>query len=262
MLLLHGSIAIPRPINGRDDFARLLRIWADVAPSTLPTQADDHEPVRRAFDPSSPEHHLDSWRSSSLWIARRARPSVRFSVHGALGRSNSTLHLSIQGRDAPRLMDVTARLVLALAQGFEADLAVVHTLCEAERSEARAIRRPDVLTINRKTGLAGMSLGFSIPTARDGLESLYWINFFGPRLEAFFGAERLASAGWESLERVDSGVVARVTTEPPDDEGWEHFRVRRDQIVDRLGRSAFFPNATRFPDLGPEALVSGDIYRH
>jgi hypothetical protein len=45
MLLLHGSIAIPRPINGSDDFARLLHVWTDVAPSLLPTYADDHEPV-------------------------------------------------------------------------------------------------------------------------------------------------------------------------------------------------------------------------
>lgn len=261
MLLLHGSIAIPRPINGSDDLARLLSVWTEVAPSLLPTHADDHEPVRLAFDASRPKDHVDKWRSTTLWLARRARPSVRFSVHGALGRTNSTMHLSIPGRDAPPLIDLTSRLVLALAHAFEADLAVVHTLCETERVEARAASRPDVLTINRKTGLAGMGLGFSIPTARDGLESLYWINFFGPRLGAFFGGETLASAGWESLERVGSGVVARVTDEPPDDANWERYRSRRDQIVDRLGRSAFFPNATRPPDLSPDGVISGDIYR-
>jgi hypothetical protein len=183
------------------------------------------------------------------------------SVHGALGRANSTIHVSIPAGDAPQLIDLTSRLVIALARAFRADLAVVHTLCEAERVEARAVHRPDIHTINRITGLAGMGLGFAIPTARDGLESLYWINFFGPRLEAFFGAERLASAGWASLERVDQGVVARVTTDPPDDVNWERFRSRRDQIVDRLGRSAFFPNAKRLPDLSPDGFISRDIYQ-
>ncbi len=261
MLLLHGSIAIPRPVNENDDFAQLLSVWTEIAPGLLPTYAGDHEPVRLAFDASRPQDHAERWRSSTLWLARRARPTVRFSVHGALGRTNTTMHLSIPARDAPSLVELTARLVLALAQAFAADLAIVHTLCEAERLEARAAGRPDVVTINRKTGLAGMGLGFAIPTARDGLESLYWINFFGPRLEAFFGAQTLASAGWESIERVDSGVVARVTNVPPNDATWERFRTMRDQIVDNLGRSAFFPNASRPPELSPESVISGDIYR-
>jgi len=261
MLLLHGSIAIPRPINGSTDFARLLSVWSAIAPSLLPTHADDHEPVNRPFDASRPEEYVDAWRSSPLWLARRTRPSVSFSVHGALRRTNSTMHISIPGRDAPALIDITGRLVITLAQDFEADLAVVHTLCEAERLEATAVRRPDVYTVNRRTGVADMALGFSLPTARDGLGSLYWTNFFGPRLERFFGPEALASAGWEEFERVGSGVVARVAKAPPTDDTWPGFRSRRDQIIDRLGRAAFFPGATRPPDLAPSAPVSYDIYQ-
>jgi hypothetical protein len=261
MLLLHGSIAIPRPINGNMDFARLLSVWDATAPSLLPTHADDHEPVKRPFDASRPGQYVDAWRSSRLWLARRTRPSVSFSVHGALGQTNSTIHISIPGRDAPALIEMTERLVINLAEDFEADLAVVHTLCEAERLEATAARRPDVYTVNRKTGLAGMGLGFSVPTSRDGLESLYWTNFFGPRLERFFGPDALASAGWEEFERVSSGVVARVAKAPPTDDTWQAFRSRRDQIIDRLGRSAFYPEATRAPDLAPDAPVSYDIYQ-
>lgn len=260
MLLLHGSIAIPRPINGGTDFVRLLSVWSTTAPSLLPTHADDHEPVEHAFDASRPREYLDAWRSSPLWLARRTRPSVSFSVHGALGRTNSTMHISIPGRDAPALIEITARLVIALAQDFEADLAVVHTLCEAERLEAVATRRPDVYTVNRRTGLADMGLGFSVPTSRDGLASLYWTNYFGPRLEQFFGREVLAAAGWEELERVGSGVLAHVAKAPPTDDTWQAFRSRRDQIIDRLGRSAFYPEATRPPDLAPNTPVSHGMH--
>lgn len=261
MLLVHGSIAIPRPINGSDDYDRLVGIWSDVAPELLPTFAGSHEPIRRTFDIARRGENLALWTSTTLWLARRPRPSVKFSSHGALGRANSTMHLTVAERDAAGFLDQAKRLVLSLASAFEADFAGIHALCQSEVDEARSIRRPDVLTINRRTGLAAMAFGHAIPTARDGLDSLYWGNFFGPRLQAFFGADAVDSAGWELLERVDSGALGWVTTAPPDDATWAGFRNRRDQVIAALGRTAFYPNATRGPDLSPVEVIPRDIYQ-
>ena len=204
--------------------------------------------MRRAFNPDDLADALPAW-ASRFWIARRTKPILHANFLGSYGHTNSTAHFSLPASGGGlRFLSQLESLVLALCEQWKPDLGTIHVLCDAEYREARASGRPDVITINRLKGTADMSTGFS-KQLEHGLPTLWWVNVFGPRYEALIGTERLISAPWASAERRAFGVIARVTSEPPDDDSWPSFRSARDRIIEALGADAFWPEARRVPDL-------------
>ena len=249
MRLAHSSIAVPHTWDGSEKLSRVIETWRASAPNLLPKLADDHEPVRRDFDPTQLDRALGAW-NSRLWIFRRTNPVLRGSFLGSFGHTNSTAHFTLpRPADVVRYLPSLQSLTLALAQEFEADLAIVHVLTEAETAEAVQSRRPDVHVVNRVSGAVDMSTGFS-KQLELGLPTLYWHTLFGPRYEQAIGMERLLAAPWARIERCRSGLSARVTVDPPDERNWPTFESARNDIMDHLGRDLFWPNARRVPQLG------------
>lgn len=252
--LIHGSLAVPRQWEDAAGLALTITTWASTAPELLPTLADDHEPVRRTFDPEHFTDSLDAW-STRHWIAIRRDPPLVANFLGSYGFTNSTAHITIRSTpERERNLDSLERLVRALAKAWSPDYGFVHQICDPEIPEAQGRRRPDVIVTNRRTGEVDMSAGFS-KALEHGLPTVYWLNIFGPRYETVIGTDRLIKAPWASIERREYGLVAKVTEEPPDDESYDDFRTRRDRIMVELGLDLFFPNATRVPDLSLRTIA-------
>lgn len=249
--LLHGSLAIPAKIDGAHNLERTVQSWADLAPELMPDRADRSEPVRRVFDPDKLSEALPDW-NSRLWIAVRRKPAVHVNVLGSYGHTNSTLHVSLPTRnDDQRYLPNLVALIRGLSAVWLPDLAVVHSLCDAEIVEARAARRPDIMITNKRTGAVAMSVGFS-RELEHGLTSLYWLNIFGSRYQDLFGSS-LLNAPWASVERHPFGILCKVSDLAPTETNWVAFRAAREAIVKALGRDAFWPIGGRVPDLSLRA---------
>jgi hypothetical protein len=248
MRVLYGSLAVAREWHDIAGLTRTIEAWRDAAPELLPTVADDHEPVRRKFDPDDLDGALAPW-STRFWIASRTLPNVRVNFLGSHGATNSTAHINIpvRGARSPYIGSLE-RLVLRLCEVWKPDLACVHALSDGEAAEAIAKRRPDIIVTNRLSLAAEMSVGFTKQLEK-GLPTLYWVTVFGPRYVDLFGRERLLRAPWASVVEADYGILGRITEEPPNDESWPKFRASRDAVIEALGPEAFWPSAGRVPDL-------------
>jgi hypothetical protein len=244
--LLHASITVQRQWRDADSLVRLLRLWQEAAPDLLPTVADDHEPVRRRFDPSDVSGALGPW-SSRVWMARRKSPPMRATFLSSVSLGSGTAHFTLP---APAVSTPFVRklesLVLQMAAEFGAEYAMIHALCDAEVDEALSRRRPDVLVVNRRTRAVDMATGFPRQLV-DGLPTVYWTNLFGVGYERALGLARLNGAPWASIERHPAGILARVSDALPDDRTWPEFKLLRDRVIDAIGVDAFWPAARRVP---------------
>ncbi|MFN0251494.1 MAG: hypothetical protein ACKV2T_31760 [Kofleriaceae bacterium] len=130
---------------------------------------------------------------------------------------------------------------------------------------AKVLQSPiSVATLNRQARLGRIVDHELIPRLRgygEGLIGLYWRNVLGPQFTALFG-DRLRTLPPKSSYDLGDGFWFVQLGERPEDETTETGRKREDEIIDALGRYAFYDlknekKPTRVPDLG---VASVDRY--
>lgn len=252
MSSIHAALAVSRPWASIADFHAVVDEWRKSAPRLLPARADSHEPVRRVFDPELPDVGVDAWLEG-VWIARRSKPDLQAGFFSGSAFTNSTAHIAVHGSRSIEYIDELGMLATRLGDHFDADMGMFHSLCESELRDAIDMRRPDIAITNSRTGRATILTGH-LPGLKAGLATLYWGNVFGARYQELFGFNRLCAAPWFAIEKVGRVMVGRVTEAPPTDMTWSDYRERREAIKVALGEEAFWPGATKIPDLSLASL--------
>ena len=240
---LYGSLTIADDLGDRAGFDRIMDAWEAAAPGLLPTRAGITEPVRQAFDLADREAAAGTW-DSLQWIARRAKPPLEAIVMPGTWR-HTFLEIRVRsGND--RLVDDFVALILGLADATSPVFGVIHRLTSAEVADARLVRRPDLVTINRLTGDTTLGVGYT-RQLEHGIPSLYWQTLLGRPYVDFFGAQRIRSAPASQVRETGWGMILQLTESPPTEDSWPDFSALRDTVVDHLGRAAFWPDASMIP---------------
>ena len=225
----------------------ILRVLARSDAGFMPDLADDKEPVRHPLDRA--DLAGEALRLGTSWLAKVPAGRLRIQVVGGSRPYGTVLFGQRRRGPAPAFLEVLD----AIAALVDPVVGFCHPLTERELEEAAADGRPD-LRFASPERLLVPSIGFSIwQLAEHGLPALYWRMYFGSSLRALLG-ERLRRAPWARVRAVGSSgvLVADVTDEPPTSATYPDFRVRREAIMDTLGREWFWPNA------GGMASLQGD----
>ncbi len=241
---LYAALTVPYRLDDRAAFDYIMDAWQDAAPGLVPTKADSIEPVRRPFDLADRDDAAQSW-GQSLWIGLRSKPKLQVTIlTGPFLHSNLIVRLD---QDREPVLDDLVALISSLASATSAHYGVVHQLTAAEIAEAREVRRPDLLTINRVTGKSTLGVGYTRQLQR-GIPTLFWQNLFGIPYVELFGRTRLLAAPAAVVREEPWGVLLQVAEFAPTEENWPEFRLRRNEVIDYLGREAFWPVGNRIPD--------------
>lgn len=240
---LYGSLTAAYDLGDRAGFDRIMDAWEAAAPWLLPTRAGITEPVRQPFDLADREAAAGTW-DSLQWIARRAKPQLEAIVMPST-RVHSTLSIRVRSGNDRLLADFVA-LILALADATSPVFGVIHRLTSAEVADARLVRRPDLMVINRLTGDATLGIGYT-RQLEHGIPSLYWQTLLGRPYVELFGTQRILDAPASQVRHTGWGMILQLTESAPTDASWPEFRARRDAVADQLGRAAFWPDASLIP---------------
>lgn len=235
------SMSSSRGLDDVDEVRRrVIEPWMQAAPHLTPTHLQVGEPVRRKFDPSTPEI------PSGAWAARRGRPRLEASFSPGFGRIHADLNLSVGTTE----FDDVVLLADALAAAMEVQVGLVHRLTDAERDAGRLVNRQDIRILNFRTGAAVSHWGFTAQIPY-GLPTLFWRTYLGRPYIDLIGRDRLVGAPVHDVIDKPNLVVLTLSAEPPTDASYAAFDAARDRAMAHLGRDLFWPNATRLPDRPP-----------
>jgi hypothetical protein len=136
------------------------------------------------------------------------------------------------------------RQVAALMRLLDAPLAYAAWDDDLTRKTTRLIPNPDGF---------GQTETYTLRDYSDGLEGLFWRNFFGPPFVQMFG-ERLNSLPGEFKQDLADGIVLVQPYELPTQAGTPEGEARERQLIAQLGPECFYDHErhlkpTRVPDL-------------
>ena len=255
---LYAALTIPYQLAERPAFDLIMQAWQASAPGLLPTHADSIEPVHRPFDLTNPDNAARSW-GHGIWIGRRSNPKLYMNiVTGTFFHAGLSVRIENVSRTVTE--DLSA-LIASLALATRPHYGMIHSLTDVEVAEAREVRRPDLLTINRITGRSTLGVGYT-RQLQGGIPSIYWQNLFGAPYVELFGRARLLAAPVAIVREDEWGICLQVTDEAPGENTWQDFRDSRDRLMDYLGRDVFWPRGERIPhairEFEPPPLVATD----
>lgn len=237
------ALMLPYQITSFDVHERLFGIWQRVAPRLLPTHASQTEPVRTPFDPTNLPRDPYLWGGYS-WLAVRKKPGVEAHfLDGLHHQSSIHIEVTLAVGAGP---DLVRDLGLALAAELQPDFGLVHTLTRAEADEARPVRRPDVLTINRVTGEFFLSGAHSRQLA-NGMPTLYWVTIFGEPYRKILSDRLAGLTAAHDVSETGNATIVQLTPDAPDEASYPTFAAVRGAAMESLGRDLFWPSASLVP---------------
>lgn len=224
----------------------LLETWYGAVPNLFPTHYAVNGPARQRIDPAN-IRSMARDTGGSGWIVRRSDPNLKAGLlPGIRGHGSFWIEVSSGDRDftiADDLRTLFARLTGLLLP----DYGTLHSLTSSEEAEALAVGRPDLAILHLATMSTSLTTGQTRPLL-SGLKSLYWINQFGPAYIELFGRHILLNAPATSIVEEPDSVELTLSPRPPVDSSYAEFAQRRNDVIEYLGRDAFWPSASRVPD--------------
>jgi hypothetical protein len=192
----------PLPLNREEDARRLISLWAETAPNTLPDRAGTHEPLRQ-FSLTDLAGLLAEWEYHVLF-KKVAKPKLHSSVfmqHGPY-RKHSAWTISIDDRQNLNLAGMLNLLERA-APEFSADFAFLQRPTKFGIEIGLASKSISYLTAAKKS----LSLFVTTHHLKKYIPDMYWVTIFGKPYVDFFSRERLLSAPAYRVKELDDGSV-------------------------------------------------------
>jgi hypothetical protein len=232
------EILSPLPLNREYDARRLISLWAEIAPNTLPDRAGTHEPLKQKFSITDLGGLLAEWEYQVLF-KRVSKPKLHSSVFMQYGphRRHSSWTISIDDHQNLNLPSMLNLLERASAE-FSADLAFIHKPMKCDIEIGLASKSISYLSSAKNS----ISLFVTTHLLRKYIPDIYWVTVFGKSYVDLFSRERLLSAPAYRARELENGSVLIQLTEFPSEsgKGSDSYQSRKTLVKDHLNSDTFF----------------------
>lgn len=228
----------PLPLNQEYDARRLVSLWAEIAPNTLPDRVGQHEPLKRRFSITDLGGLLAEWEYQVLF-KRVSKPKLNSSVLMQYGphRRHSSWAISIDDHQNVNLPSMLNLLEQASTE-FSADLAFIHKPMKCDMEIGLASKSISHLSSAKDS----ISLFITAHLLRKYIPDIYWVTVFGKSYVDLFSRERLLSAPAYCVRELENGSVLMQLTEFPGEggEGSDSYQSQKTRVKAHLNSDAFF----------------------